>query len=172
MRDSPFNVLFLCNGNSARSIMAEAILNKVGAGTFVAYSAGSHPKGAPHPEALRLLRWLGYDIRSLRPKSWHEFAGPGAPSFDFIFTVCDNAAGDACPVWAGDPITAHWSIPDPAEATGSEMQIAKAFASAYLRLDRLITQFASMPIESLDLASLQEQLLRIERSGVEALARY
>src|SRR5437868_12462678 len=126
-----YNVLFLCTGNSARSIIAEAILNKVGGGRFRAWSAGSQPKGDVNPHTLTLLRGLGYDVTGFRSKSWSEFAKPGAPEFDFIFTVCDNAAGEACPVWPGKPMTAHWGIPDPAEATGTQAQIAQAFSDAY-----------------------------------------
>src|ERR1700689_1569786 len=125
--DQPFNVLFLCTGNSARSIMAEAVLNKLGAGTFRAYSAGSHPKGQVHPEALRLLQSLGYDTSGFRSKSWSEFADSGAPLLDFVFTVCDNAAGETCPVWPGQPMIAHWGVPDPAEATGTPAGGALAF---------------------------------------------
>jgi arsenate reductase len=125
--DRPFNALFLCTGNSARSIIAEAILNKLGQGKFRAYSAGSQPKGRVNPNTILLLRGLGYDTSSFRSKSWSEFAKPGAPPLDFVFTVCDNAAGEACPVWPGQPMTAHWGIPDPAEARGSEAEIALAF---------------------------------------------
>ena len=127
MTERHFNVLFLCTGNSARSIMAEAILNKLGAGKFRAFSAGSQPKGQLHPETLRLLQSLGYDSASFRSKSWHEFAKPGAPSLDFVFTVCDNAAGEACPLWPGQPMTAHWGVPDPAAATGNPAEVALAF---------------------------------------------
>ena len=127
----PYNVLFLCTGNSARSIMAEAILNKVGAGKFRAYSAGSQPKGHLHPETISLLQSLGYDASDLRSKSWQEFAKPGASSLDFVFTVCDNAAGETCPIWPGQPMTAHWGVPDPAEAKGTDAEIALAFKDAY-----------------------------------------
>ena len=140
-----FNVLFLCTGNSARSILAEAILNKVGAGKFHAFSAGSRPKGKVHPEALRLLESLHYDTRGLRSKAWTEFAAPGAPVLDFVFTVCDNAAGEACPVWPGQPMTAHWGIPDPAAVTGSPAEIALAFKDAYRMLERRIAVFAALP---------------------------
>jgi protein-tyrosine-phosphatase len=134
MADRPFNVLFLCTGNSARSVMAEAILNQLGAGKFRAYSAGSQPKEQVHPETLQLLRGLGYDTSAFRSKSWSEFASPGAPPLDFVFTVCDNAAGEVCPVWPGQPMTAHWGIPDPAIATGSLAEVALAFKDAYRML--------------------------------------
>jgi arsenate reductase (thioredoxin) len=159
----PFNVLFLCTGNSARSIMAEAILNKLGAGHFRAYSAGSHPKGQVHPEAIRLLEGLGHDTSSFRSKSWTEFAVAGAPPLDFVFTVCDNAAGEACPIWPGHPMTAHWGIPDPAEVTGPPAEIATAFRDAYRMLERRIGAFVSLPIRSLDQLSLQSRLGEIGR---------
>src|SRR6195256_2175338 len=131
MADRPYNVLFLCTGNSARSIIAEAILNKLGAGNFRAYSAGSQPKGQVNPNTIRLLQSLGYDISDYRSKSWDEFARAGEPKFDFVFTVCDNAGAEACPVWPGQPMTAPWGIPDPAEATGSEAEVRLAFADAF-----------------------------------------
>jgi arsenate reductase len=159
----PFNVLFLCTGNSARSIIAEAILNKLGAGKFRAYSAGSQPKGQVNPHATALLQGLGYDTSGFRSKSWSEFAQPGAPPLDFIFTVCDNAAGEACPVWPGRPMTAHWGIADPAEAEGSEAEVALAFKDAYRMLRRRIETFAALPVESLDRLSLQQRLKEIGR---------
>ena len=160
-----YNVLFLCTGNSARSIMAEAILNKVGSGKFRAYSAGSRPKGQVHPETLRLLRSLGYDTSGLRSKSWHEFAKPGAPSLDFVFTVCDNAAGEACPLWPGQPTTAHWGVPDPAEAKGAEAEIALAFKDAYRMPNQRIGIFASLPLRSLHQLTLQKKLREIGNVG-------
>jgi arsenate reductase (thioredoxin) len=160
-----YNVLFLCTGNSARSIMAEAILNKVGAGEFRAYSAGSHPKGRVHPETLRLLQSLGYDTSVFRSKSWSEFADPGAPRLDFVFTVCDNAAGEACPFWPGQPMTAHWGIPDPAQAKGTEAEIALAFKDAYRMLNQRIGIFTSLPIKSLDRLTLQNKLREIGNVG-------
>jgi arsenate reductase (thioredoxin) len=163
MSDRPFNVLFLCTGNSARSIMAEAILNKIGAGKFRAFSGGSQPKGRVHPEALRLLQLLGYDTSSFRSKSWSEFADPGAPLLDFVFTVCDNAAGEACPVWPGQPMTAHWGVPDPAEAKGTPAEIAFAFKDAYRMLFQRIGIFTSLPLRSLDRLSLQSKLREIGR---------
>jgi arsenate reductase (thioredoxin) len=163
MAEQPFNVLFLCTGNSARSIMAEAILNRSGAGKFRAFSAGSHPKGHVHPQAIRLLQSLNYDASGFRSKSWSEFADPGAPLLDFVFTVCDNAAGETCPVWPGQPMTAHWGIPDPAEATGTSAEIALAFKDAYRMLDRRIGIFISLPLRSLDQLSLQKKLREIGR---------
>ena len=163
MADDPFNVLFLCTGNSARSILAEAILNKVGAGKFRAFSAGSQPKGRVHPEAAKLLQSLGFDTTSFRSKSWNEFAKPGAPALDFVFTVCDNAAGETCPLWPGQPMTAHWGIPDPAAATGSPVEIALAFKDAYRMLARRIEVFVALPIRSLDQLSLQAKLKDIGR---------
>src|SRR5215469_18170343 len=157
MTDQSYNVLFLCTGNTARSIMAEAILNKLGAGHFRAYSAGSHPKGRAHPEALRLLTSVGYDTSACRSKSWGEFADPGAPLLDFVFTVCDNA-GETCPVWPGQPMTAHWGIPDPAEAKGNSAEIALAFKDAYRMLHQRISIFTSLPLKSLDQISLQRKL--------------
>jgi protein-tyrosine-phosphatase len=161
MADHPFNVLFLCTGNSARSIMAEAILNKLGAGKFHAYSAGSQPKGRVNPHTIQLLQSLGYDTSSYRSKSWNEFAKPGAPALDFAFTVCDNAAGEICPVWPGQPMTAHWGVPDPAEAKGSPAEIALAFKDAYRMLFQRIGVFTALPIRSLDQLSLQQRLKEI-----------
>lgn len=158
-----YNVLFLCTGNSARSIIAEAILNKVGAGRFHALSAGSHPKGAVSPRALRLLQNLGYDIGGFRSKSWNEFARPGAPALDFVFTVCDGAAGEACPVWPGQPMTAHWGIPDPAAVTGSESEIAHAFNETHRMLAQRIGIFTSLPIAALDGLTLQKRIEEIGR---------
>jgi arsenate reductase (thioredoxin) len=159
----PFNVLFLCTGNSARSIMAEAIMNKLGAGKFRAYSAGSQPKGRVNPHTIQLLQSLGYETSGYRSKSWSEFAKPGAPALDFVFTVCDNAAGESCPVWPGQPMTAHWGIPDPAEAEGSAAEIALAFKEAYRMLSQRIAVFAALPIRSLDQLSLQKRLAEIGR---------
>lgn len=164
MADRPYNVLFLCTGNSARSIIAEAILNKIGSGRFRAWSAGSQPKGRVNPRTLTLLRGLGFDTSGFRSKSWNEFAKPGAPALDFVFTVCDNAAGEACPVWPGKPITAHWGISDPAEATGTEAQIGQAFSDAYRMLNQRIGLFTSLPIASLDKLTLQNRLREIGRS--------
>jgi protein-tyrosine-phosphatase len=169
MTERQFNVLFLCTGNSARSIIAEAILNKLGAGKFHAFSAGSQPKGRVHPETLRLLQSLGYVSASFRSKSWHEFAKLGAPSLDFVFTVCDNAAGEACPLWPGQPMTAHWGVPDPAAATGNPAEIALAFKDTYRMLHQRIGVFAALPLGSLDRLSLQKKLGEIGgREGVAA----
>ncbi len=171
MTNRAYNVLFLCTGNSARSIMAEAILNKIGAGKFRAFSAGSQPKGRVHAEALRLLQSLGYDTAAARSKSWSEFAEPGAPLLDFVFTVCDNAAGEACPVWPGQPMTAHWGVPDPAAAQGTPAEIALAFKDAYRMLHQRIAVFAALPLRSLDRLSLQSKLRDIGRmAGATAKA--
>jgi protein-tyrosine-phosphatase len=161
--DLPYNVLFLCTGNSARSIIAEAILNKVGAGKFRACSAGSQPKGDVNPHTLQLLQSLGYDTSGYRSKSWDEFAKAGEPKFDFVFTVCDNAAAEACPVWPGQPMTAHWGIPDPAEATGSPAEIALAFREAYRLLNQRIGIFAALPLHQLNKLVLQKRIDEIGR---------
>jgi len=159
-----FNVLFLCTGNSARSIMAEVIMNRVGAGRFKGFSAGSQPKGQVHPYALDLLRKLHYDATGLRSKSWKEFSGPGAPALDFVFTVCDNAAQETCPVWPGQPMTVHWGIPDPAAATGTEAQVRLAFADALRMLTNRIAIFVSLPLRALDRLTLQKQLEAIGKT--------
>ncbi|HEY4123071.1 MAG TPA: arsenate reductase ArsC [Rhizomicrobium sp.] len=151
-----YNVLFLCTGNSARSILAEAILNRIGKGKFVAFSAGSMPKGEVNPHAIMLLRRLDYPVDGLRSKSWSEFEA--APPLDFVFTVCDNAANEVCPVWPGRPMTAHWGVPDPAAVTGSEQEIAAAFRHAYQLLHRRIELFACLPVEKLDRMSLKKRL--------------
>jgi len=153
-----YNVLFLCTGNSARSIMAEAILNRDGLGNFRAFSAGSKPKGQVHPYALDLLRKLHYDVSKARSKSWLEFSQPDSPKLDFVFTVCDNAAAEACPYWPGQPMTAHWGVPDPAAATGNEAEIRFAFADALRMLTNRINIFVSLPLAKLDRLSLQKQL--------------
>jgi arsenate reductase len=157
----PFNVLILCTGNSARSIIAEAILNKLGAGRFRAYSAGSQPKGEVNPEARALLTQLGYDISWARSKSWEEFGKPGAPQMDFVFTVCDDAAGETCPVWPGQPMTAHWGIDDPAAAKGTPAEVRAAFAEAYRHLYNRISVFVSLPMATLDRLTLQGKLHEI-----------
>lgn len=161
MADRIYNVLFLCTGNSARSIIAEAILNRLGAGQFRAYSAGSQPKGQVNPHATSLLRSLGYDTSGYRSKSWDEFAGTGEPQFDFVFTVCDNAAAEACPVWPGQPMTAHWGIADPAEARGTQAEVALAFKEAYRLLNQRISIFTALPMRSLDKLTLQHKLREI-----------
>jgi protein-tyrosine-phosphatase len=163
-----FNVLFLCTGNSARSILAESILNREGKGKFVAFSAGSQPKGEVHPFALDLLKKMNYPTDKLRSKSWEEFAQPGAPELDFVFTVCDNAANEVCPVWPGQPMTAHWGIPDPAAAEGSEAVRRLAFADAFRQLNNRISIFTSLPITSLDKLSLQKRLDEIGRKMPES----
>jgi protein-tyrosine-phosphatase len=160
-----YNVLFLCTGNSARSIMAEAILTRIGQGRFSAFSAGSHPKGQVHPYALDLLKRLNYDVGNIRSKSWIEFSANNAPNLDFVFTVCDAAAAEPCPVWPGQPMTAHWGIPDPAAATGNEAEVRLAFADAYRILNNRISIFASLPLRSLDQLSLQKRLDAIGKAG-------
>lgn len=169
MTDKTFNVLFLCTGNSARSIIAEAILNREGRGRFKAYSAGSHPKGEVHPFALQLLKGLNHDTSFARSKNWDEFAAPDAPRMDFVFTVCDSAAAEACPVWPGQPMTAHWGLPDPAAAEGTEVERHLAFSDTYRMLNHRISIFVSLPMASLDKLALQKRLDRIgamERSAV------
>jgi protein-tyrosine-phosphatase len=163
-----YNVLFLCTGNSARSILAEAILNKDGAGRFRAYSAGSQPKGEVHPEALNLLRELGFPTDGYRSKSWDEFAAPGAPPLDFVFTVCDNAAGEVCPIWPGQPMTAHWGLPDPAKAEGTEAERNFAFADTLRMLTNRIGIFVSLPLDKLSKLSLQKHLDDIGKVTTEA----
>jgi arsenate reductase (thioredoxin) len=153
-----FNVLFICTGNSARSIMAEAALNRAGQGRFRAFSAGSHPKGQVHPYALDLLNRLHYDISELHSKSWTEFTGANGPKLDFAFTLCDDAAAETCPVWPGQPMTAHWGLPDPAAKTGTEAEMRFAFADTMRMLTNRINIFVSLPIKSLDALSLQMQL--------------
>ena len=153
-----YNVLFLCTGNSARSIMAEAILNRKGAPNFVAYSAGSHPAGLVRPEALKQIELAHLAASGLRSKSWDEFAKSGAPKMDFVFTVCDNAAKEVCPIWPGQPMTAHWGVPDPAAVTGSPEQMERAFRDAFMILDRRISLFLSLPISSLDKLAIQREI--------------
>ncbi len=165
--DRIFNVLFLCTGNSARSIMGEAILNRLGLGRFKAWSAGSHPKGAVHPFALDLLQKLNYPAEGFRSKSWDEFAVPDARALDFVFTVCDNAANEVCPVWPGQPMTAHWGVPDPAAAVGTEVERRLAFADAYRWLNNRIAIFVSLPIRVLDKLSLQRRLDEIGKTARE-----
>ena len=164
MTQRVYHVLFLCTGNSARSILAEAILNRRGAGRFRAHSAGSHPKGEAHPMALDVLRERGFDTSGFRSKSWDEFAKPGAPALDFVFTVCDNAAGEACPVWPGQPMTAHWGVEDPAAFAGPEDKQRWLFRRVYLELDRRIDLFTNLPVESLDRMSLKARLDEIGKS--------
>lgn len=156
-----YNVLFLCSGNSARSIMAEAILNHKGKPTFSAFSAGSHASGIVRPEALKQLELAGLSTDGLRSKNWDEFAKPGAPKMNFVFTVCDNAAKEACPIWPGQPMTAHWGVADPAEVKGAPEQIEKAFRDAFLLLDRRINLLLSLPIESLDQLAIKIEVDRI-----------
>jgi arsenate reductase len=162
MKDQ-YNVLFLCTGNSARSIMAEAILNRKGMPKFKAFSAGSHPKGKVHPAALRQLQEARLPLTGLRSKSWEEFSGIAAPELNFVFTVCDNAAKEVCPIWPGQPMTAHWGIPDPASVTGTPEQIARAFRDAFVLLDRRITLFTCLPLKSLDSLAIQKEIDRIGR---------
>jgi arsenate reductase len=159
-----YNVLFLCTGNSARSIMAEAILNGKGMPHFTAYSAGSHPSGVVRPEALKLIELAHLATEGLRSKNWEEFAKPGAPKMNFVITVCDNAAQEMCPVWPGQPTTAHWGVPDPALVKGSSEQIERAFRDAYLILERRISLFLSLPLSSLDKLAIQKEINRIGAS--------
>ncbi|GAB5507187.1 MAG: hypothetical protein Rhirs2KO_23500 [Rhizobiaceae bacterium] len=168
MSDQIYNVLFLCTGNSARSIVAEAIINRVGMGRFKGYSAGSQPKGEVHPYTLDLLKSLNHDISFARSKDWQEFAESDAPKLDFVFTVCDSAAQEACPIWPGQPMTAHWGVPDPAAAEGSEAEIRFAFSDAYRMLNNRISIFTSLPLASLDRLALQKRLDDIGREHSEA----
>jgi arsenate reductase len=160
-----YNVLFLCTGNSARSILAEGILNFKGRPNFTAYSAGSYPAGTVRPEAIRQLESAHIPTEGLRSKSWDEFAKPGAPKLDFVFTVCDNAAKEVCPIWPGQPVSAHWGVPDPAAVRGSETEVAKAFRDAFFLLDRRISLFLCLPIKSLDGLALKRELDKIGHSA-------
>ena len=162
--EHPYNVLFLCTGNSARSILAEALLNAEGKGRFRAYSAGSYPKGTVNPFALALLKQLGFSTEGLRSKSWDEFAMPGAPEMDFIFTVCDSAAGEVCPVWPGRPFSAHWGMPDPASVQGSDVEIMQAFRETMRMLGNRIRVFSELPFDKLDRIKLKTRLDDIGRS--------
>jgi protein-tyrosine-phosphatase len=164
----PLKVLFLCTGNSARSIMAECLLNRLGQGRFRAYSAGSIPAGKVNPLALNLLRKTNYDVSALRSKSWEEFSGPDAPELDFVFTVCDNAANEVCPIWPGQPMTAHWGLPDPAAAEGTEAERAFAFDDCFRMLNQRISIFVNLPLQSLSKLSLQAQLDEIGKAGAAA----
>ena len=156
-----YNVLFLCTGNSARSIIAEAILNRKGQPNFVAYSAGSHPSGQVRPEALRQIELASMSVEGYRSKNWDEFAKPGAPQMDFVFTVCDNAAHEVCPVWPGQPMTAHWGVPDPAAASGTPEEVQRAFRDAFVILDRRISLFLSLPLATLGAMAIQKEIDRI-----------
>ncbi len=164
MSDKVYNVLFLCTGNSARSILGESIINKLGKGKFRGFSAGSHPKGQVHPMALALLGQLGYPNAGLRSKGWEEFAAPNPLQLDFVFTVCDSAAGEACPHWAGQPMTAHWGIPDPAAVEGTEVEKSFAFREAFRSLETRIKLFLSLPLASIDRMRLQERVDAIGRT--------
>ena len=170
MSDRPYNVLFLCTGNSARSILGESIVNHLGGGRFKGFSAGSQPKGEVHPHALDLLASLGFPAAGMHSKSWDVFAVAGAPHMDFVFTVCDDAAGEACPVWPGQPITAHWGIPDPAAVEGSEIEKRAAFRDAFAALDNRIRVFLSLPFDSLDRMALQQRLDAIGTRSPSAAA--
>ncbi|MEM5583684.1 arsenate reductase ArsC [Roseibium sp. AS2] len=167
MSDEVYNVLFLCTGNSARSILAESILNRDGQGRFKAYSAGSHPNGSVRPEALELLNKLNFKTDELRSKDWSEFAEPGAPVMDFVFTVCDNAASEVCPVWPGQPMSAHWGLPDPAAVEGTEAERRLAYSDAFRMLNNRISIFMNLPMTSLDKLSLQKKLDQIGTSAHE-----
>lgn len=164
MTDKTYNVLFLCTGNSARSIIAEAIMNRVGRPRFTAYSAGSQPKGEVHPYTLDLLKALNYNTDFARSKNWEEFAGPDAPQMDFVFTVCDSAAAETCPVWPGQPMSAHWGVPDPVAATGTEAERRFAFDDTHRMLESRISVFTSLPFERIDRLSLQKRLDDIGRT--------
>jgi arsenate reductase len=168
MSDRTYNVLFICTGNSARSIIAEAIMNRSGQGKFRAYSAGSHPKGEVNPNAIKLLKGLNHPTGEFRSKDWQEFADDGAPDLDFVFTVCDQAAGEVCPIWPGQPMSAHWGLADPAAAEGTDAEIAAAFADAYRMLNNRIEIFINLPLESLDRLSLQTRLDEIGRDLPES----
>jgi len=163
MSQKTYNVLFLCTGNSARSIIAECVLNRLGKGRFRAYSAGSFPKGEVHPYAIELLRRQAFDTEDLRSKSWNEFAEEGAPQLDFVFTVCDNARGEVCPIWPGQPMTAHWGMPDPAAAEGNEAERRLAFAETLRMLNNRVGAFVNLPLKSLDKLSLQKRIDEIGR---------
>jgi protein-tyrosine-phosphatase len=166
----PYNVLFLCTGNSARSILAEVLLNSMGGGRFVAYSAGSHPKGSVNPHALKLLSKNRLPTDGLRSKSWDEFATADAPKLDFVFTVCDDAAGEVCPMWPGQPMTAHWGVPDPARATGTDEEVDRAFFRAFEQLQRRISLFASLRLDKLDRLTLQKRIEEIGQARDEKAA--
>jgi arsenate reductase (thioredoxin) len=167
MIERPYNVLFLCTGNSARSIFGESIVNRLGSGRFLGHSAGSHPKGSVHPLALEVLRRHGYPTEGLRSKDWSEFAAADTPAMDFVFTVCDRAAAETCPIWPDQPMTAHWGVPDPAAAEGDEAARMLAFRQAFGELEKRIEIFLSLPLASLDRLKLQQQLDAIGRTGLD-----
>ncbi|RXF74110.1 arsenate reductase ArsC [Hansschlegelia zhihuaiae] len=166
--ERPYNVLFLCTGNSARSILAECVMNREGQGRFKAYSAGSRPRGEVNPLALDLLKRTNFDVSGLRSKSWNEFAAPGAPELDFVFTVCDDAAGEECPYWPGQPMSAHWGVPDPAAVVGSDAEKALAFADTLRKLTNRISIFVNLPLKTIDKLSLQRRLDEIGKSHPSA----
>ena len=167
MSDKIYNVLFLCTGNSARSILAESIMNRLGDGRFRGFSAGSHPNGRVNPNALALLKHLDFPVEGLRSKSWDEFAAPGSPHLDFVVTVCDNAAGEVCPYWPGQPMTAHWGIPDPAAVEGTDVEKMTAFRQAFKAMERRITLFLSLPIATIDRMRLKERMDAIGKTTLE-----